>query len=94
MEHIELTEQDLIEAVLEAQAARAEGAEGALTMRELIKQTGWGERRVQLRLDELKCGGRLDVVRVNREALDGRMVRVPAYRLRGTKVPTTNLQGL
>lgn len=81
---IELTESDLIAALLEARGEPG-NADGALTMREIVQQTQWGERRLQLKLEEMKRAGRIEVVRVEREALDGRLVRVPGYRLRGEK---------
>ena len=82
-ERIELTEQDLIEAILQAQAQGASGpAAGALTLRELQTQTGWGYDRVRMRMRQVHMEGRLESIRVMTTTIDGRMSTVPAYRLR------------
>jgi DNA-binding transcriptional regulator PaaX len=81
-ERIELTEQDLIEAILTAQAAAAGGDAGALTIRELVERTGLSTDRVRTKLHGLQNAGRLEVCRVLRMTLDERTQLVPAYRLK------------
>lgn len=79
-ERIELTEQDLIEAVLQAQADQ--GPAGALTIRDLVKRTGRTDTTIRTKLHELREAGRLEVLQVRRATLDGRVQPVPAYRLK------------
>lgn len=80
-ERIELTESDLIEALLAAQAPDAQGG-GALSVRELMTQTGLSEKGVRKRLWKLLDAGRLECQLVGKPTLDGRTQKVPAYRLR------------
>lgn len=59
----------------------------ALTLLELRGLIGWGRDRITKHLLKLKASGRLQVVFVKRERLDGNMVKVPAYRfVKGKKV--------
>jgi hypothetical protein len=81
-ERIELTERDLIEAVLAS--AEAQGAaQGALTTAELAEQAGMSYTLTLAKLHRLQKEGRLEVVRMRRQSLDGRTTWVPAYRLKG-----------
>ena len=66
-----------LEDVLRAQA----DPEGYYTCDELCGLLGPGRVMVQRRLQVAKRAGRLDVVRVKRESLDGRMMHTPAYRI-------------
>ena len=81
MDRIELSERDLIEAVLAAQPQDTPTG-GALTMRELIGQTGLSDKRLRDRLHQLQDEGRLDVRVLLKRSLDGKLVRVPGYRLK------------
>lgn len=81
MERIELSEQDLIEAVLAAQDQNTPTG-GALTMRDLMRETGLSAKALRLRLWQLKDAGRLEVRRVNVPTLDERSQHVPAYKLK------------
>lgn len=81
MGRIELTEQDLIEAILEAQAG--EGPAGALTVHDLVEKTGMWDGCIREKLRRLQAMGRLDVCKVRRATIDGRVQAVPAYRLKG-----------
>ena len=74
-----LTETDLIEALLQAQEHA--GGRGALTVAEIVAQTGLSREIVLVRLRRIKAERGLVCVRVRREALDGRWMVVPAYRL-------------
>lgn len=80
-ERVELTEQDLIEALLAAQPHDTP-AEGALTVREIMQETGWSEKRVRAQLHQLDSEGRLEVRRVCKRVLTGAMSPLPAYRLK------------
>ena len=81
----DLTEGELLQALQaalqEAQQAEAEGADGALTARELTDVLGWYSGRVHRWLRTLKDQGKLEVIKVHREAVDGSSRVSPAYRL-------------
>jgi len=71
---------ELIEVLLAV--LRAEGnPEGVATARELQEETGLSLEKVREGLRELKKEGRLEAVKVQRERLDGAVVRLPGYRL-------------
>lgn len=55
---------------------------GAMTTQEIVDATGRTMKDVQDRLRTAKALGRLKVVRVPREALDGAYRRVPGYILK------------
>lgn len=55
--------------------------DGFYTTKELADLLGLGKVSMTKRLDLAKKAGRLEVVFVKREALDGRMMRSPAYRI-------------
>ena len=79
-----MTEGQLLEALRAAQLTAAEdGQDGARTSAELREDLGWSKERVIVALKALKKAGQLDVVKVPREDLAGRVLRIPAYRLRG-----------
>ena len=79
MARIELTEVDLIEALLAAQQNQDDG--GALTVADIVDQTGLSREAVRKRLHLLEMEQRLTVTRVARKCLDGLVRRVPGYRL-------------
>jgi len=76
---IELTESDLIEALLAAQASEC-GADGALTVWEMVEQSGLSDTLVRRRLRKMM--DRLECVKVMRVRIDGLRMPVPAYRLK------------
>jgi DNA-binding transcriptional regulator PaaX len=48
----------------------------------MAEQTGHCEKWIRAQLTRLKAAGRLEMVRVQRERLDGRMSPVMAYRMK------------
>ncbi|RPI64257.1 MAG: hypothetical protein EHM48_01160 [Planctomycetaceae bacterium] len=78
MDKLTITSDDLVLAVLESQP-QCDGA--GMTSKELAQETGLSNEKIMKRLHTLKKGNRLTVVRILREAIDGRIVRVPGYRL-------------
>lgn len=77
---MEFTESDLINA-LEAARITNTNAAGALTMHELRATTGRSLTVLRRQLWELKTAGRLEVVRVMTERIDGVMTGTTAYRI-------------
>lgn len=77
----EITAADLLTALMEATAR--DDPQAGLTTAEICERTGWPQKRTLARLNELRRAGRLEVVTVLRESLDGRQTARPAYRLRG-----------
>ncbi len=73
-----LSESELLQALLEvAQHTHSAG----MTCEEIADKLGWSRRRVLDHLRILKRQGLLESVRVYRQAVDGYMRLVPAYRL-------------
>ena len=78
----DLTENDLIRALLEAQGEE-DNPEGALTTKEMVRRLGWSQYQVYTTFDELiQSGHEIEVVRVRRRNRAGRISVVPAYRLK------------
>jgi hypothetical protein len=84
-ERIELTEGDLVQAILEAQQDLPNGETGALTVLDLVDQTKRGPDFVRRGLRALQREDRLQVVKVWRTSLDGRTYPAPGYKLRGER---------
>jgi hypothetical protein len=78
---MKITTNEILDALQAAAASAPPSDHGARTLTEIRNETGWGEDQAKQRLKELKTGGLLEVVKVQRESLDGRRVMVPAYRL-------------
>lgn len=74
-----ITNDDLVLALLERQQIQAD--DGGLTVTDLIDKTGLSCRAVRNRLKVLKSQGRLQVVDVQRIAIDDRRMTIKAYRL-------------
>lgn len=72
---------ELIAALTEAMQAGGAGPE-AMTSNELIAASGVAREPLLGGLRALQRAGRLEVVKVVRRDLSGRMMRVPGYRLR------------
>jgi hypothetical protein len=68
-------------AELEQLTRTGQTADGFYTTKELADLLGVGKVAMARRLDLAKQAGRLEVVRVKRESLDGRMMTSPAYRI-------------
>lgn len=85
MAPVTISTSELLDALQEATGDS--GPTDALTFLELKELIGWGRDRISTHLNKLKASGRLQVVFVKRERLDGNTVKVPAYRfVRGKKV--------
>jgi hypothetical protein len=79
LETTDITADDLVAALEEAQAA--DSPNGLLTTAELAERLGRNDKWVRLELAKLKRAGRLECVRVYRESIAGYAVTVPGYRL-------------
>lgn len=81
------SEDELIQALLQAAASDGDRPAGAMTRQQiqdaLTDQTGrpWSERRVIRWLKDLKRDGRIEVVQIPDERLDGLPCTKPGYRL-------------
>lgn len=73
---------ELVDALVEAMGTPTTTPDGFFTVRELARESGRREERVRRALQVLADEGRLEVQRVRRHALDGRLGVVPAYRVR------------
>jgi hypothetical protein len=76
-----LTVNEILDALRDAQVGVAVDESGFFTLAEIRKATGWTLEPTKARLRALKEAGELEVTRVRRESLDGRMMPVPGYRL-------------
>ena len=81
---LDISEQELVEALREAQvrADEGEGGAGALSARELSVALSWPHGRILESLRSLKELGQLEVVIVRRQNLIGHWQGIPCYRLR------------
>lgn len=75
-----MTHEEII-AQLQALVAEADDPDGYYTMGELSDMANVGRASIRARLKIAKKLGRLATTRAQREALDGRLVRVPVYRI-------------
>lgn len=87
--NISISENELLDALREATESE-QGDDGALTLREIMAATGMSERRAKEHMSRLKAAGRIEPVKVRREALDGRNALVPAYRVIATHNPANS----
>jgi hypothetical protein len=77
---VNISTDDLLDA-LQAAMGPVDTCE-ASTVQDLVEKTGWGRTKVTGTLGRMAKAGRLEVVRVRRLALDGRIASLPAYRLK------------
>ena len=77
-----MTEAELIRELETLYQQAGAGPDDAFTVEELGDIMDLGEKAVRRRLRRVKQAGRLEAMFVMREALNGTVVRVPAYRLR------------
>jgi hypothetical protein len=82
---MKITESEILDA-LRAASAQIANPDDAFSVLELSRAVGWSRPRVQEHLLELKRTGRIELVRVTREALNGRIIPVTAYRFVTPKV--------
>lgn len=70
-----------LEAFFKELATAPKDESGAMTTQEIVAATGRGPGAVQALLVKAKAAGKLRVVKVPREALDGAYRRIPGYVL-------------
>ena len=73
---------DLVTALTELLTIQAESGQGYMTSEDIERSMGLAEGKVMRLLHQLDDDGRLEVVRVLRRCIDGRMTSRPAYRLK------------
>lgn len=78
---ISVTESELIEALRQASAA-APDPDGAVVTQDIVRAMGKGERFVRTILRDLIAQGVVEMVKVRRPAIDGRVIPQPAYRVK------------
>jgi len=83
-EGLDISENELIRALAEAQPVIDENREGFLTAREMVQALDWSAWRVKAHLHELHDQGQLETRKVQYQDIAGRVTRVPAYRLKGS----------
>ncbi len=76
-----ITENELVEALRSAMGPD-EGPTDARTVQEMAATIGRAERFVRDNVRKLIAEGRVELVRVKRPAIDGRIQSLPAYRIR------------
>lgn len=72
-------------AELEAASKQADAPDGYLTIAEIERATGWGEKKVRAALRDAKALGRLMVTTARRATLRGTLHPVPVYRVTASK---------
>lgn len=82
----DVTQDDLLQALVEALAQPAEG-DGGRTALEIQEQTGWSPIRVRTSLKRLARRGRLQVRKAPRLNIAGSYSTVPVYSLRQDDPP-------
>ena len=81
MKPITVTTNELLDALRAAAPVTGATPKDAYSMTELAAATGWGRARISQQLAALKTAGRLEIVNVQREAIDGLMRQLPVYRI-------------
>ena len=79
---MEVTEAELLKAVIEALSNESAPLADVLTTQELVVRTGRSAQAVRTAVKRLLEDGKLQVYFVRRPTIDGRMARVPAYGVR------------
>lgn len=84
---VEITTDEIFDALAEAARERGKGPKGARTVEEMAVKTGRRPQMIREALMRLKKAGRLVVHSVPRERLDGFVRAVPAYTILPAKKP-------
>ena len=84
---MKITEAEIIDAIREAATQLPARPEGAHSLKELCRATGVAREAMLDHLARLKATGRLEVVRIVQEGIDGRRAKVSAYRVLPPKSP-------
>ncbi len=79
---MDVTEQDLLEALQRALAENAPESAGFMTAVELEDALGWSQKRVSKALHLLAKQGKLQVQFVRRADITGRVQTPPGYRVK------------
>ena len=79
---LDITENELIRALEEAQVETQQDRQGFMTTAEMSRALDWTYWRVKAQLHDLRDQGRLETRKVQYRDISGRVTRVPAYRLR------------
>lgn len=77
-----ITESELLQAIQDAMQATPDNPSGALTREDLQDQLELSTYSVRKFLKQLHKAGKLEVVKVYRETIDGVKRPTPAYRIR------------
>lgn len=84
MDRKEFTDSELIQALINALELDGDD-NGFITSEDIALALDWGVERTRRQLRKLKREGSVEVGRVRRTDLSGRIQPVPAYRLKGAK---------
>lgn len=77
-----ITENELVEALRDAMSAGLADPTDARTTGEMAAAIGRADKFVRDNVRKLIAEGRVELVKVKRQGIDGRMNWVPAYRIR------------
>lgn len=78
---VNITQNDVLDLIRQTRAG-ALNPEGAMTVTEIVRESGMNIQRVRAELRRSIADGRVEVVRVYRPAVDGTMRPSPAYRVK------------
>ena len=80
-----MTEHDLLQAILEAKKIQEDADDDALTMAEIAEELAMSDKKARKVIKELMSSGKVEVIYVQRETittpLTGRLYPKPGYRL-------------
>lgn len=79
---MEITKNDLLAAIEEALQETEDNPEGALSTKELVKITGFGNRKVLNALHELMDNDKLQIVQAKRKNIIGVIQKMKMYKLK------------
>jgi len=81
-----MTEHELLQAILEAKKIQQDADDKALTMEEITEKSNLSDKKARKLVKELMSSGKVEVVYVQRETittpLTGRLYPKPGYRLK------------
>lgn len=78
---MQITEAEILAAITEALPARADRPRGAFRIEEAMEASGKSRRVVITALHTLKAAGRLEIVPITIERLDGKRLPTTGYRI-------------
>jgi hypothetical protein len=81
-ERVELTESELVAAILAATVRITDGVPpGAMTIAQLQAETSMGAHKLRRIIGQMQAQGRVRVIYIWREGIDGHQHQVPVYKL-------------